>query len=190
MSALAVTLVAVAVVVVALLVAWCVSRARRLDRLHVRLDAARAALKAALERRAAVAERIADARGGGGAALRAAARAAREGGPENREEAESVLTRRLDAVDRDHLDPGLHAELVDAEQLVVLARRVHNDAVRDTLALRSRRGVRWLRLAGTAPDPAYFDIAEPEPDRDLTRRSAPPPAPPGVTRRASVGHQS
>ena len=28
---------------------------------------------------------------------------------------------------------------------------VHNDAVRDTLVLRSRRLVRWLRLAGTAP---------------------------------------
>jgi hypothetical protein len=37
---------------------------------------------------------------------------------------------------------------------------VHNDAVRDTLALRSRRLVRWLHLAGTAPMPAYFEIAD------------------------------
>jgi hypothetical protein len=44
---------------------------------------------------------------------------------------------------------------------VVIARRVYNDAVRDTLALRSRRMVRWLRLAGTAAAPRYFEIAEP-----------------------------
>jgi 8-oxo-dGTP pyrophosphatase MutT (NUDIX family) len=43
----------------------------------------------------------------------------------------------------------------------VLARRVHNDAVRDTLALRRKRSVRWLRLAGRAPLPSYFEIAEP-----------------------------
>ena len=49
--------------------------------------------------------------------------------------------------------------------VLLLARRVHNDAVRDTLDLRSRRLVRWLRLAGTAPAPAYFEIADP-PRRD------------------------
>ena len=38
---------------------------------------------------------------------------------------------------------------------------VRNDAVRDTLGLRSRRLVRWLRLAGTAPMPTYFEIADP-----------------------------
>ena len=37
----------------------------------------------------------------------------------------------------------------------MIARRVYNDAVRDTLALRSHRMVRWLRLAGTAPLPRY-----------------------------------
>ena len=41
-----------------------------------------------------------------------------------------------------------------------LARRFHNDAVRDTLALRERRPVRLLRLGGTAPLPTYFEIAE------------------------------
>ena len=55
----------------------------------------------------------------------------------------------------------VRAALVDAEQLLVLARRVHNDAVRDTLGLRSHRLVRWLRLAGTAPMPTYFEIADP-----------------------------
>jgi hypothetical protein len=46
---------------------------------------------------------------------------------------------------------------------VMIARRVYNDAVRDTLALRSHRMVRWLRLAGTAALPRYFEIAEPAP---------------------------
>ena len=49
----------------------------------------------------------------------------------------------------------------DAEVRVLLARRFHNDAVRDTLALRERRWVRLLRLGGRAPLPSYFEIAEP-----------------------------
>ncbi|NUT51270.1 MAG: NUDIX domain-containing protein, partial [Saccharothrix sp.] len=78
-----------------------------------------------------------------------------------------------DGLDRAKLPPALAAELSDAEQRVVLARRVHNDAVRDTLALRRRRSVRWLRLAGTAPTPSYFEIAEPGGDAEasaLTQR--------------------
>jgi hypothetical protein len=186
MSALVWVVLALAAVVVVLTLSWCVSRARRLDRLHVRLDAARAALVAAVDRRAAVALRIADGDpavdGPDSAALGAAARAARAVSELSaREEAESALTRRLAKVGRDRLDTAVHEELVDAEQLVILARRVHNDAVRDTHALRSRRLVRWLRLAGTAPRPVYFDIAEPEPERvvprplplpDVTQRSA------------------
>jgi 8-oxo-dGTP pyrophosphatase MutT (NUDIX family) len=43
---------------------------------------------------------------------------------------------------------------------VLLARRFHNDAVRDTLALRERPAVRWLRLGGTAALPTYFEIME------------------------------
>jgi hypothetical protein len=84
------------------------------------------------------------------------------------EVAENALTRRLAALDRRALPVTLAAELAEAEQLVLLARRVHNDAVRDTLDLRSRRLVRWLRLAGTAPVPAYFEIADPQ------RRDVPP----------------
>lgn len=43
---------------------------------------------------------------------------------------------------------------------MLIARRFHNDAVRDTLALRVRRPVRWLRLGGTAPMPTYFEIID------------------------------
>ena len=49
---------------------------------------------------------------------------------------------------------------------MLLARRFHNDAVRDTLALRERPAVRWLRLGGTAALPSYFEIAE-QADRDV-----------------------
>jgi len=79
------------------------------------------------------------------------------------EAAANALGRALARLDRATLPADVQAALTDAEQLLVLARRVHNDAVRDTLGLRSRRLVRWLRLAGTAPMPAYFEIADPVP---------------------------
>src|SRR4029078_9741485 len=58
------------------------------------------------------------------------------------------------------LPAALVAELADAEARVLLARRFHNDAVRDTPALRERPAVRGLRLGGTAALPTYFEIAE------------------------------
>ena len=171
-----VLLVAAALLVVVALTVWSLTRVRRLHRLHVRVGAARGGLAAALERRAEVALRIADVSGAAGpGGLRAAATTARSGAAptpgghdpagarEARETAENVLTRELAAVDRGGLPAQLAAELRDAQQLVVLARRVHNDAVRDTRVLRSRRLVRWFHLYGTAPEPVYFEIADPEP---------------------------
>ena len=67
----------------------------------------------------------------------------------------------LELVDPGSIPAALVAELADAEARVLLARRFHNDAVRDTLALRERRWVRLLRLGGRAPLPSYFEIAEP-----------------------------
>ena len=66
----------------------------------------------------------------------------------------------LTLVDADAVPPALMAELSEAESRVLLARRFHNDAVRDTLALRERRPVRWLKLGGRAPLQTYFEIAE------------------------------
>lgn len=146
--------------------------ATRLDRLHVRTDAAWAALEAALYRRAiavSALEGIALNSGledGGLTSSLGALRAAHEilhARPSVREELENELSRVLSALDRRELEPAGAFELADAEQRVVIARRVYNDAVRDTLALRSHRLVRWLRLAGTAPLPRYFEIAEPTP---------------------------
>ena len=84
--------------------------------------------------------------------------------PTEREAAENDLGQLLGAVPPERVPADLGAELADAQQRVMLARRVHNDAVRDTRSLRRRRLVRWLRLAGTAAQPDYFEIAEPDPD--------------------------
>jgi hypothetical protein len=160
MSALALLLGCVLAVLVLIVVASCVLRANRLDRLHVRTDSARAALFAALDRRAVVARSVALLTAD--ASLRAAATRVESSGAGDREAAENDLSRRLDRAALGRLPAALLDELRDAEKRVVLARRVYNDAVRDTLSLRSRRLVRWLHLAGTAPAPGYFEIAEPE----------------------------
>src|SRR3954466_14391498 len=128
--------------------------ASRLDRLHIRTDAAWAALDAALARRALLA-RLASPKAQ--EATEQAERASRG----EREAAENEVSRLLGELDRTALPAEIATELADAEDRLVLARRVNNDAVRDTLLLRRKRSVRWLRLAGTAPLPSYFEIAEP-----------------------------
>jgi hypothetical protein len=139
--------------------------ATRLDRLHVRTDAAWAGLDAALSRRARVVGGLE-----GNAALRCTAAAALLAGSgstlracsaNSREEVENELGRVLAVLDRRRLPPACAGRLADVEQRVVIARQVYNDAVRDTLALRAHPLVRWLHLAGTAPLPRYFEIAEP-----------------------------
>jgi hypothetical protein len=137
--------------------------ATRLDRLHVRTDAAWAALDAALRRRALMVGGLDGAAAmAGTAAMNAAADVVlRAGAHSAREEMENEVGRVLAVLDCAGLDPARAGQLADAQQRVVIARRVYNDAVRDTLALRSHRTVRWLRLAGRAPLPHYFEIAEP-----------------------------
>lgn len=160
-------LVAVALVLlVAMIVAvglWAFQTANRLDRLHVRYDLSWQALDGALARRAVVARAVAvdayhDAPQGKRLALLAdvAERAPRSA----RESAENELSSALAMVDPATLPVPLVAELADSEARVLLARRFHNDAVRDTLALRERPVVRALRLGGTAALPTYFEIAE------------------------------
>jgi hypothetical protein len=185
LSATAWVVVVAVLLLVAVVTVVCVVRARRLDRLHRRTDAARAGLADALDRRGAVALRVADAladpavRAAAHDALDACRTALRDSGAglDPCEVAENTLTRRLAAVDQAALPAGLAAELTDAEQSVLIARRVHNDAVRDTLDLRSRRLVRWLRLAGTAPVPAYFEIADPQPRQPPASADAVPGIP-------------
>jgi 8-oxo-dGTP pyrophosphatase MutT (NUDIX family) len=154
---------AVLVAVILLVGAWAYQTANRLDRLHVRYDLSWQALDGVLARRAVVARAVAvDAYGGGpeGKRLAALADAAERAPRTGREAAENELSAALALVDPASLPVGLVAELADAEARVLLARRFHNDAVRDTLALRERAAVRFLRLGGTAALPTYFEIAE------------------------------
>ena len=143
---------------------WAYQTANRLDRLHVRCDLSWQALDAALARRAVVARAVAvDAYGDApeGRQLARLAAAAERAPRSGREAAENELSMALELVEPASIPPALVAELADAEARVLLARRFHNDAVRDTLALRDRRWVRLLRLGGRAQQPGYFEIAEP-----------------------------
>ena len=148
-------------------VSW---RAGRLDRLHARVETARAALDAALVRRSAVALELA-ASGlldpATSLLLAGAAHDARAAGGPN-ELAESDLTRALRAAlgqpgfraalaERGRGDE-LLAELEAAAHQVFLARKFYNDAVAVTRAARRRWLVRVLRLAGGAPLPEFFEI--------------------------------
>ena len=157
------TLTALLVVVLLLIGLWAYQTATRLNRLHVRYDLSWQALDGALARRAVVARAVAaDAyrHRPQGRRLAALADAAERAPRPAREAAENELSAALAIVDPSAIPVALVAELADAEARVLLARRFHNDAVRDTLALRERRPVRWLRLGGTAPLPNYFEIAE------------------------------
>jgi 8-oxo-dGTP pyrophosphatase MutT (NUDIX family) len=141
-------------------------RANRLDRLHAKAEGAASALRAALDRRCEVAHAISNATDAAipaarAEALRAAADAAKRAEPDEREAAENELTARLGEVDADALPAELAAEFADAQDRVIVARRVHNDAVRDALALRGTRLARWLALTGATRAPRYFEITEP-----------------------------
>ena len=163
-----IVLITALVVLVLVLVgfgAWGYRTANRLDRLHVRYDLSWQALDGALGRRAVVARAVAANAFGGGSEddakqLVELADAAERAPRRTREACENKLSTALAMVDPETVPAGLIAELADAEARVLLARRFHNDAVRDTLALRERSLVRLLRLGGTAALPSYFEIAE------------------------------
>ncbi|MBW1596730.1 hypothetical protein [Streptomyces sp. JJ38] len=170
----------VALVLVGVYLSWT---AGRLDRLHARIDAARAALDAQLLRRASIAQEIATAGVFDPAAsmlLYQSAHDARSAPEEQREVAESELSQALRAVlgDTEQVAavrgvPGGEesaAELAEAVRRVPMARRFHNDAVRAARALRRHRKVRWLRLAGHAPFPLAFEMDD-EPPKALVDRA-------------------
>lgn len=161
-------LVISAVLLLGVYLSWT---AGRLDRLHARIDAARAALDAQLLRRASVAQEVATSGVFDPAAsmvLYQAAHTARQAEEEQREVAESELSQALRAVFADDAQvaalgaaPGgdeALAELAAAVRRVPMARRFHNDAVRAARALHRHRKVRWFRLAGHAPFPLAFEM--------------------------------
>ena len=166
MTWLVVAAIALLVLLLAVVGAWAYRTAHRLDRLNVRYDLSWQALDGVLARRAVVARAVAiDAYGGAtnspaGRTLALLADAAENAPRHARERAENELSAALAVVDSASLPAGLIAELADAEARVLLARRFHNDAVRDTLALAERTMVRAFRLGGTASPPSYFEIVE------------------------------
>ncbi|MGO3327925.1 NUDIX hydrolase [Gordonia sp. (in: high G+C Gram-positive bacteria)] len=164
MTATATTVLIVALVVVGLvwLAVLSATRASRLNRLHIRVDLARQALFAALERRAVVARAIAaaDPAAPGADVLTRAADAAESAALAGREAAENQLSAAIAQTDPVHRSPALTSELAEAQTRVTMARRFYNDAVRDARTLRGRRMVRWLHLAGHAHRPDYFEITE------------------------------
>jgi hypothetical protein len=171
-------LVLVLLVVVAV-AAWLWWTASRLDRMHHRIDLSRAALDTALARRSAVVLEL----GASGwldppraLLLLDSAHAAREAPPDEQLRAESELSQTLRAVFEDHDEvrrgrqlPGV-GELLDAlardAHQVEVSRSIHDDLVTSGQRLRSTRRVRWVHLAGSAPQPGVLDLDD-EPPRTL-----------------------
>ncbi|ACY97669.1 MULTISPECIES: hypothetical protein [Thermomonospora] len=165
-------------VLVGMYVSW---RATRLDRLHVRVETARAALDAALVRRSAVALELAASRlldPATSLVLATAAHRARTADAEGREFAESDLSRALRAVvgqpdfratllaaqgGSGEEGTALLDELDAAAQKVIYARRFYNDAVAAARLARRKLLVRLIPLAGRAPLPDFFEIDDAAP---------------------------
>ncbi len=155
------------VLAVLLALGWYLSyTAVRLDRLHTRLDATASALEAQLIRRAHCAIEFALAASPDPASAAVLIDVAEHSleqdghcGPQ-RCEAESSLTSVLRVV-VPASDPNLHP----VAMRVRLARRFHNEAVAQTLAVREQRVVRLFHLAGHTDLPAQvtFDDGWPPP---------------------------
>ena len=173
-------LIAAAVLFLGVYVSW---RAGRLDRMHTRLEAARAALDVTLVRRSSVAMELAssgfldpatslllagaahDARGGDAGRLAGSA----TGDELTRSElAQSDLSRALRAA---FAQPGFRASLTGKEgadellgeveaaaHQVFVARKFYNNAVAVTREARRKPLVRLLRLAGNAGLPEFFEM--------------------------------
>lgn len=159
------------VLLVAAVGLWLWWTANRLDRMHHRIDVARGSLDAQLLRRSGATVELATAEvldPPSRLVLLDAAHRARNAPPEEFEKAESELSEALRAVfaeapdvatwRRDPEAAPLVDELARDCAKVELARRFHNDAVVSARALRSRRRVRWLRLAGRAAELRTVDL--------------------------------
>ena len=183
----------IVIIAVALLVGVYISwRAGRLDRMHTRLDTARAALDAALLRRSSVALELASSGlldPATSLLVAGAAHAPRSGAPGHKALPASALPRTLRAAfAQPHFRASLAGRAGAAELLaeteaaahqVFLARRFYNSAVTATRTARRRWLVRLFRLAGSAGPPQFFEI-----DDSLVAPGTDEAAPPGVSRLA------
>jgi hypothetical protein len=141
--------------------------ARRLDRLHQRVDNTWANLDVLLQKRAAVALEIAHsdiADPASSMLLTGAAYQARDAAIKNRSNAESGLSGALGLLleDSQHLataaDSQLLTELSALTDKIRVAIALHTDAVNRSQMLRSKYVVKSFRLAGSAPLPVTYEF--------------------------------
>jgi hypothetical protein len=165
-----VTLLAAAAVVAAV---WYA--ASRVDRMHRRVEQGWASLQLQLTRRASVALALAHENLWDpvtSVVVAEAARAALEALPWGAEHSElsAVLRTAIGDAAQVEADLKIPEKALSLRELgaiwyrAILARRFLNDAVSVTARLRSRRLVRWLRLAGRTPLPQSCDIDDSAPD--------------------------
>jgi hypothetical protein len=165
-----IVIVIAAALFIGVYVSW---RAGRIDRLHARVDMARAALDATLLRRSSVALELATSGlldPATSLLLAGAVHGTRDstGTDRPRDLAESDLTRALRAAfsqpdfraslsGKEGADE-LLAEVEAAAHQVFLARKFHNDVVAATRDARRRPLARLLRLSGRARAPEFFEM--------------------------------
>ena len=155
-------------IVLTTVVLWAVFTAQRLNRMHIRLDAALVNLQAALDMRAAViAASIEE--------VTAQAYAAQNErldlhNVSRRVDKEKELIEALNKYSEAHADEPLPRPITDAAVRVQLTHRFYNDAVVDTRALRIRPVVRLLHLGGRAPMPQYVELPLATPFMEKTSR--------------------
>jgi hypothetical protein len=171
-----ITEVVIVVAIVLFLGVYVSWRAGRLDRMHTRLEAARAALDVTLVRRSSVVLELASSGfldPATSVLLAAAAYEARGGlaqtEPAQTELAQSNLSKALRAAfgqpgvsaelaAQDGAAADLLAELEAAAHQVLVARKFYNTAVATTREARHKPLVRVLRLAGKAALPEFFEM--------------------------------
>lgn len=151
--------IVVVVAVVVLVATYLTWMAGRIDRLHARTTASFEALDAALVRRAAAAIKLGEQVKQ--PELQLLAQAAIDSPDADREIAENELTKTVRDVPL-AADAPVLADIAAASRRVSLARHIHNDLVRDALALRRRRLVRLMGAVRKHPAPTYFDIEDPQ----------------------------
>jgi hypothetical protein len=168
-------LVALVAIVMLASAAWFSWTAGRLDRMHLRCARVQAALDAELAHRRALALELAGSVSTDRASallLVDAATPTTSKAEADRWQRESDLSAVLRAVlpqtgstadDLAGTSPEVVDELAAVALRIGLARRIHNDLVATTLALRARRRVRWFRLAGHAEPPAMISFDDEPP---------------------------
>ena len=150
------SLVLILVVCIAI---WASGMASRLNRLHIRTDSARVSLEGALHSRSSVIAALQPELGQEVAKVNRVALRATDMGA--RSEVENELLGVLKQ------EVWSNPSFLEASAKVDLAARFYNDAVSDTLSVRTRPLVRGLRLAGRAPLPEYYEavLSSPAPSQ-------------------------